>query len=123
LTSLTNHLFGVTFSGWVASGDATADNPHNPHSNSANADDERTPLLVDANAKSTDGSEPSSAGAARMYTRMRVLCAVWVYGTGIALAAGVGLQVARGYRWYEFVPALACAGYEVWRTWAFVWWV
>ncbi|KAJ6556363.1 nucleotide-diphospho-sugar transferase [Mycena capillaripes] len=82
-----------TFSGWVA-----------------------TPLLGGANAK-------SSSAAVSKYNHMRILCAVWVYGTTVALAAGMGLQITRGYRWYEFVPALMCAGYEVWRTWAFVWWV
>ncbi|KAJ7435963.1 nucleotide-diphospho-sugar transferase [Mycena galericulata] len=121
LTSLTDHLFG-TFSGWVASGDATATASVKPDSNSNSAsatreDDESTPLLGAATAKS------SSSAAVSKYNHMRMLCMVWVYGTTVALAAGVGLQITRGYRWYEFVPALMCAGYEVWRTWAFVWWV
>ncbi|KAJ7923620.1 hypothetical protein B0H13DRAFT_1864764 [Mycena leptocephala] len=122
LTSLTDHLFG-TFSGWLASGDATATKKTNPDSNSNSAsaarkDDESTPLLGAGNAKAS-----SSSAAASKYNQMRVLCAVWVYGTTVALVAGVALQITRGYRWYEFVPALLCAGYEAWRTWAFVWWV
>ncbi|KAJ7183102.1 nucleotide-diphospho-sugar transferase [Mycena filopes] len=113
LMSLMDYLFG-TFSGWVVSGDATATanvNPDDPNT------EERTPLLV----KSPSSSAPSDAS--KKYNRMRMLCMVWVYGTTAALAVGVGLQVARGYQWYEFVPALMCAGYEVWRSWAFVWWL
>ncbi|KAF7362763.1 Glyco-trans-2-like domain-containing protein [Mycena venus] len=128
LMSLTDHLFG-TFSGWVASGNVTATATAtvtanwNPDSNLSSAsatrkNDERTPLLGAANAESS-----WSSAAVSKYNRMRILCVMWVYGTTITLAAGVSLQITRGYRWFEFVPALMCAGYEVWRTWAFVWWV
>ncbi|KAJ7626849.1 nucleotide-diphospho-sugar transferase [Roridomyces roridus] len=113
LTSLADQLFG-TVSGWVASGHTNSVNLPSDTGVQVDVDDENTPLIGDVatNSKSTISK----------YDRMRVLCAVWVYGTTAALVVGVSEQARSGYGLVEFVPGLLCATYEIWRTWAFIWW-
>ncbi|KDR73343.1 hypothetical protein GALMADRAFT_270161 [Galerina marginata CBS 339.88] len=38
------------------------------------------------------------------YRNMRILCAVWTWGTSGAMYAGVAYRIVQGYHWYHFLP-------------------
>ncbi|KAJ6535854.1 nucleotide-diphospho-sugar transferase [Mycena vulgaris] len=65
---------------------------------------------------SGDATIKNSSSANNKYRNMRILSFIWVYGTTGVILAGAGLQIARGFHWYNFLPALLFQAYIVLRT-------
>ena len=47
------------------------------------------------------------------YRNMRILCAVWMGGSAVALIVGVTLRILQGYKWYNFFPILLLDGFNL----------
>ena len=90
LMAIKDRIFGTTAS-WVPSGD------NNSH-----------------------GKTKNRKGGNNKYHNMRILCAVWMFGTTVALIVGVTLRILEGYVWYNFLPLVLLDGFNLFVTHKFI---
>jgi len=90
LMAIKDRIFGTTAS-WVPSGD------NNSH-----------------------GKTKNRKGGSNKYHNMRILCAVWMFGTTVALIVGVTLRILEGYVWYNFLPLVLLDGFNLFVTHKFI---
>jgi len=90
LMAIKDRIFGTTAS-WVPSGD------NNSH-----------------------GKTKNRKGGNNKYRNMRILCAVWMFGTTVALIVGVTLRILEGYVWYNFLPLVLLDGFNLFITHKFI---
>ncbi|TEB37616.1 nucleotide-diphospho-sugar transferase [Coprinellus micaceus] len=91
--AIKDRIFGTT-AGWVPSGDNTA------HVTAAPEQRKKKPHTK--------------------YRNMRIVCFIWVWGTGATMFAGVAYRIWEGWYWWHFLPIMLFDAFQLFQSHKFI---
>ncbi|KAF5342170.1 hypothetical protein D9611_001745 [Ephemerocybe angulata] len=54
------------------------------------------------------------------HRNMRILCFVWVWGTGATMFAGIGYRIYQGFHWFHFLPLIIFDLFQLFQSHKFI---
>ncbi|KAF6757077.1 nucleotide-diphospho-sugar transferase [Ephemerocybe angulata] len=54
------------------------------------------------------------------HRNMRILCFVWVWGTGATMFAGIGFRIYQGFHWFHFLPLIIFDLFQLFQSHKFI---